>query len=831
MANITIKELLAADTVSEIVDKINFNFDQLLLNGGGPVGPIGNIGEIGPIGPRGTIWFTVADLYTTPTSPMWTGTPEMVNDINQPNYPQYKGDPNKFLPIGLGNAIESTLVFGTINKQLRDGDLYIQESDDTLNGFDSFDGDIWEFDGISQSWLYTGVNIKGDTGQSGTSGLSQWSRFIDGVSEVVYPTQTSGQDIPKILVGVSTDIQESYNPSAAMTIITEAASNLALGNNDIHGDLAEISNTAKITMTSNGELFIEGSNSTNGSDNKEIILRSYSNTRIISGEASLSNPTEYIQNSILNEHLFQSGRIKVKSNNINNTVHQLLNNEFADVGIDFILKPTNTIQQHRIITDVNHDLILQSNNRRVGIGNWSNVSLVGSKLSVDGNVSIGSGYKSITTTPINGLIVQGNTAIGNQLNTTSRLLINADPGTTQIAQEIINPRNASNAHGLKIDIIRTLSDVYALDVQSGGTSALYVSGNRHIGILTNNPTETITINGEATRTIKVANRLAAGQTGNDLIIEAGGVLSGNNLKGGNLILSTGSSTGITASLGTYIDFMTSGNNSGAQTTFRPPVTRVRIDKLGNTGFGTISPTKKVDINGGFETSLRIRGGNPQPGQTLIASDTNGNTAWTNDGVPTGAIIMWGGRIDAIPIGWQLCDGSTTSGNLGAQLAAQNFPFGSLIVGFPFSLQLARVPDLTARFVVGASAEPDASVVTLGQYRIADIGGANDVALTEAQMPVHKHSVNSIVIPSSGAHEHTLTLNRRSGLATSGVFGIVERSANQGNSVNLEGAKANASSNSNHSHTVPTHDTNNTGSGQSHENRPPYFALCYIIKHT
>ena len=51
MANITIKELLAADKVSELVDKINFNFDQLLLNGGGPKG--------GPGGPGGEPCFTL----------------------------------------------------------------------------------------------------------------------------------------------------------------------------------------------------------------------------------------------------------------------------------------------------------------------------------------------------------------------------------------------------------------------------------------------------------------------------------------------------------------------------------------------------------------------------------------------------------------------------------------------------------------------------------------------------------------------------------------------------------------------------------------------------
>lgn len=57
---ITIKELLPSDSMSGVVEKINFNFDQLLLAGGGPPGPQGPIGPAGtpgPIGPRGDHWF------------------------------------------------------------------------------------------------------------------------------------------------------------------------------------------------------------------------------------------------------------------------------------------------------------------------------------------------------------------------------------------------------------------------------------------------------------------------------------------------------------------------------------------------------------------------------------------------------------------------------------------------------------------------------------------------------------------------------------------------------------------------------------------------------
>lgn len=51
---IVIQEILASDTISQAADKINFNFDQLILNGGGPAGPQGQQGFTGPVGPQGT---------------------------------------------------------------------------------------------------------------------------------------------------------------------------------------------------------------------------------------------------------------------------------------------------------------------------------------------------------------------------------------------------------------------------------------------------------------------------------------------------------------------------------------------------------------------------------------------------------------------------------------------------------------------------------------------------------------------------------------------------------------------------------------------------------
>ena len=53
MPQINILNVLQGDNQSTIVDKINYNFDQILSSGGGPQGQQGLIGSTGPIGPQG----------------------------------------------------------------------------------------------------------------------------------------------------------------------------------------------------------------------------------------------------------------------------------------------------------------------------------------------------------------------------------------------------------------------------------------------------------------------------------------------------------------------------------------------------------------------------------------------------------------------------------------------------------------------------------------------------------------------------------------------------------------------------------------------------------
>ena len=96
------------------------------------------------------------------------------------------------------------------------------------------------------------------------------------------------------------------------------------------------------------------------------------------------------------------------------------------------------------------------------------------------------------------------------------------------------------------------------------------------------------------------------------------------------------------------------------------------------------------------------------------------------------------------------------------------------------------PDLRDRFVVGAGSG--------SSYSVGNTGGANSVTLTTNQIPSHTHSYSSANYPTSSGPEQ----NQSGGPEDRTTFNVSKT-------------------------------TGDTGGGQSHENRPPYYALCYIMK--
>jgi len=204
----------------------------------------------------------------------------------------------------------------------------------------------------------------------------------------------------------------------------------------------------------------------------------------------------------------------------------------------------------------------------------------------------------------------------------------------------------------------------------------------------------------------------------------------------------------------------------------------------NANWDNIDSTLYAALTGSTAIAPNLTAGSWQIGGTAVtatAAEVNLlddiNTAGNFGLIPAGGIIMWSGAISDVPSGWALCDG--TNGT----------------------------PDLTGRFVVHADADSG------GTYAPGDTGGADDVTLTEAQMPSHTHTGTT---SEDGAHAH-------SHFAMSGANG---RFVDGGGSGNNTGQTRTTSTAGNHTHTFTT---NSTGGDASHENRPPFYALAYIMK--
>jgi hypothetical protein len=102
---INIKEILSTDSSSQVNEKINYNFDQVVANGGGPVGSIGAQGASGAIGSTGA---QGAQGPAGPQGPIGLSTDYFVQVGASPN--NFTLTPNVSTP---GTA--TTLVLGETN--------------------------------------------------------------------------------------------------------------------------------------------------------------------------------------------------------------------------------------------------------------------------------------------------------------------------------------------------------------------------------------------------------------------------------------------------------------------------------------------------------------------------------------------------------------------------------------------------------------------------------------------------------------------------------------------------------------------------------------------
>lgn len=171
-------------------------------------------------------------------------------------------------------------------------------------------------------------------------------------------------------------------------------------------------------------------------------------------------------------------------------------------------------------------------------------------------------------------------------------------------------------------------------------------------------------------------------------------------------------------------------------------------------------------------------------------------------LPSGCILIWSGAVDAIPNGFVLCDGQNNT------------------------------PDLRNKFVLGAGST----------YAVDATGGEATHTLTANEMPSHTHTFNGNIhthsatvdisdmeISEAGTHSHPSSGTRFSTGGSGSYYG-----SGSGNSTSTGYSGE-------HTHTIQgsasatigsasvTGSNTTAGGSQPHNNLPPYYALCYIMK--
>lgn len=234
-------------------------------------------------------------------------------------------------------------------------------------------------------------------------------------------------------------------------------------------------------------------------------------------------------------------------------------------------------------------------------------------------------------------------------------------------------------------------------------------------------------------------------------------------------------------------------------------------------------TARLVVEPASGVSMDARAGRIINVSTPIAVLEAANKGYVDTWLPTGTILMWGGSQASIPSGWLLCDGSAISRTTFARLYAVI----GIFHGSGDGTNTFNLPDLRNRFIVGA-----------GQtYAVKDTGGSNTHTLTTAEMPSHTHTQDAHT-HTQNAHNHGITDPGHRHTYTEAIdsgewqpTGSWTTRPNVGDSSSftnyvVTGITINNATATNQNTTATNQ---NTGGGAAHENRPPYFALCYIIK--
>lgn len=171
----------------------------------------------------------------------------------------------------------------------------------------------------------------------------------------------------------------------------------------------------------------------------------------------------------------------------------------------------------------------------------------------------------------------------------------------------------------------------------------------------------------------------------------------------------------------------------------------------------------------------------------------------------GVIQMFAGA-SSPPEGWLFCRGQAVSRTAYAELfAVIGTTFGTGDGSTTFNL-----PDFRDVFPVGAG----------NRYAPNSKGGADSVTLSTSQIPAHTHGKSGAITNgiTGGSHSHSMNKLWSDGTGSSSAYKMTTDRTLTTRSTAAQ----------THTHNLPAHEHTSVGGGQSHENRPPYIGINFII---
>ena len=777
---ITIQEIIASDTISQLVDKTNFNFDQLLLNGGGPAGPAGSQGPVGPgggRGPQGTTWYE----DTATTAPGTTPTA---------NFPTLTPLPN---------------------------DYYLQ-----------FNGQVWEYTGLA--WSITTINLTGPVGPAGQSGGFGNSFGSPGINEITAlynapiaaslppnGTTADNEGIPSIMIGGAVSTTQ---PASAAFPLTDAY----IIPNDIATDVisSRVSTIIHQKNATTKAIVFHGGNANLAENFEQSTFSNLSSIGIgtddkfvINGAGAkpstspVGNLTNVVGFNVTTEKRgqnYEAGKFVTFSTGRDNIPYAGIPPEDSPFKIDVGNGASTTGNSFEVsVSGTAGNSLLRLGNiapavtTNTATGSFGlEASLVQVATSPNGEINLFSGGAiNLDTTRNNNVVPLFNGAINLLTNAGNIGLrtVSANDLTTQLGNIYITQGGVSAGARGNI-IIENKSALPAAIPSNGGdinlktntgnvdifnlgklTATFRNGGN--VGIGTATPSDTLTVS-KGTQSTAIKINAQSNAIGTESAIKFASVAATHTYtKGGIVFRNTASSNGRGD-----MHFLNDGaaDSGNANTT---DDTKMIIKQNGNVGIGTQTLTNtgltiKEQLTIGTITTATT-----EPTSALVATADGLVKKITAAPIPLGGIIMWSGNISTIPSGWYLCDGST-----------QN----SVVT-----------PDLRNKFIVGATADTaDTTYPSLRPGASLSNTAANAVVVS------HQHTWTGSISPSNHNHGYTGVYGTgwpdESGDRTPAGGGNSYPVKSQTKSVSLAvGGTVGA-----------------TGVSGLNANLPPYYSLAYII---